>query len=33
MEERDERGGDVAAEGVGLVGPVEAMRAAGVIGK
>lgn len=33
MEEREERGGEVAAEGVGLVGPVEAVRATGIFGE
>lgn len=33
VEEGEERGGEVAAEGVGLVGPVEAVRAAGVFGE
>lgn len=33
MEEREERGGEVAAEGVGLVGPVEAVRATCVFGE
>lgn len=33
MEEGEKRGGGVAAEGVGLVGPVEAMRATGIFGE
>lgn len=33
MYEREERGGNVAAKRVGLVGPVETMRASGVIGE
>lgn len=33
VEEREERGREVAAEGVGLVGPVEAVRASGVAGE
>lgn len=33
VEEREERGGEVAAKWVGLVGPVEPMRASGVPGE
>lgn len=33
VEGGEERGGEVAAEGVGLIGPVEAVRAAGVFGE
>lgn len=33
VEEREEGGGDVAAERVRLVGPVEAVGASGVIGE
>lgn len=33
MREGKKRGGDVAAEGIGLIGPIEAMGASGVLGE
>lgn len=33
MEERRERGREVAAKWVGLVGPIEAVRTSGVVGE